>query len=147
MPYAIDSNGKRIDPARGVIGWCDICHEKLIPKCGPIVTHHWAHKGEDCDPWWETETAWHRYWKSLVPSDCCEVTIERNGNRHRADIVTVRGTVIELQHSPLGVEEIRERETFYGTMIWLFDVPVCRPMHSENGISLPDHAKEIRLRL
>jgi hypothetical protein len=124
-----------------------MCGEKLIPKCGRIVTHHWAHKGKDCDPWREPETEWHRYWKSLVPSECSEVVIEKNGLRHRADIVTNTGIVIELQHSPMGEDEIAIRESFYGKMIWLFDVQTCRRTHSKNGIPLPSHAKAIRLRL
>ena len=104
-----------------------MCGEELIPKCGRIVTHHWAHKGKDCDPWREAETEWHRYWKSLVPASCVEVTIEKNGERHRADIVTPKGTVVELQHSTLGVDKIEQREKFYGRMIWLFDVREARP--------------------
>ena len=39
---------------------------------------------------------------------------------HRADIRTPRG-MIELQHSPIAPEEIREREALYGRMIWLLD--------------------------
>lgn len=112
---------------RGVAAWCPICGEKLIPKCGRIVTHHWSHRGEDCDSWREPETEWHRYWKGLVPEDCAEVTIEKNGQKHRADIVTPDGVVIELQHSSLGVEMIERREAFYERMIWLFDVRDCCP--------------------
>jgi hypothetical protein len=124
-----------------------MCKEKLIPKCGRIVTHHWAHRGADGDSWREPETEWHRYWKRLVPPEYSEVTIERNGTRHRADIATKSGIVIELQHSPLAVDEIAEREAFYGKMIWLFDVRTCRPTHDVNGTVIPSHAKEIRLRL
>lgn len=147
MLFAVDKNGQRISATPKADGWCPMCEEKLLPKCGKIIAHHWAHRGEDCDPWTEPETEWHRYWKSLVPPECSEVTIEKSGVRHRADIRTKRGTVIELQHSPLGVDEIAMRESFYGKMIWLFDVQTCRPTHSENGVSLPDYAKEIRLRL
>lgn len=43
------------------------------------------------------------------------------GKYHIADIL-VDGTVIEIQHSPISKEEIRERETFYEKMIWIFDV-------------------------
>ena len=82
-----------------------------------------------------------------MPPKYSEVKIAKDGKLHRADIVTRRGTVIELQHSPLGVDEIGEREAFYGKMIWLFEVQDCRPTHSVNGVLLPDYAKQIRLRL
>jgi competence protein CoiA len=85
-----------------------------------------------------------------VPADCTEVTIERNGERHRADIVTWKGTVIELQHSSISVDSIEEREAFYGQMIWLFDVRECRPEPKYQEIyerRYLTNAKEIRLRL
>ncbi len=51
---------------------------------------------------------------------------ERDGvlYHHRADVVGNRSTVIELQHSPISVEDIQAREHYYGLrgpMIWLFD--------------------------
>ena len=151
MLFAVDQDGQKIPATPKAEGWCSMCEEKLIPKCGRIVTHHWAHRGEDCDPWREPETEWHRYWKSLVPPEYSEVTIPKNGILHRADIVTRNGVVIELQHSPLGVDEIEDREAFYGQMIWLFDVRDCRPQSvlGSDGeyYDLPDHAKQIRLRL
>lgn len=127
MIYAVSETGERIRAARGVVGRCGMCEVQLIPKCGRIVTHHWAHKGKDCDPWREPETEWHRYWKSLIPESCVEVTMQKSGQKHRADIVTPKGIVIELQHSALGVEKIEEREDFYGAVIWLFDVRAARP--------------------
>jgi hypothetical protein len=89
----------------------------MIPKCGPLVVHHWAHEANDCDPWWEPETAWHRGWKALLPPACIEVS--RAG--HRADIVRQDGTVLELQHSSIDLATIAERERAYGRMAWLFD--------------------------
>ena len=147
MLFAVDRNNQKIAAASKADGWCSMCGEKLLAKCGKIVTHHWSHRSEDCDTWRESETEWHRYWKSLVPPKFSEVTIEKNGQRHRADIVTKNNVVIELQHSPLSIDEIAEREFFYVKMIWLFDVQTCRPTHSENGVPLPNWAKQIRLRL
>jgi hypothetical protein len=40
---------------------------------------------------------------------------------HRADLLGNGGIVIELQHSPIGPDEIEQREEFYGDMLWLFD--------------------------
>lgn len=151
MIYAVDPSGNKMRATRGASGRCPTCAEDLIPKCGRILTHHWAHRGQDCDSWREPETEWHRYWKSLVPADCVEVTIQRNGETHRADILTRKGRVIELQHSALGIEKIEEREAFYRSMTWLFDVAQCRPepiYHEEfyNG-RIPVNQAQIRLSL
>jgi hypothetical protein len=152
MLYALNKNNRKILAKRGAEGRCPTCKEKLIAKCGRIMAHHWAHPGEDCDPWHEHETDWHRYWKSLVPADCVEVTIEKNGKQHRADIITRKGIVIELQHSSISVDDIEEREKFYGEdMIWLFDVSECRPEPRYIDFGFGDkclaNAKEIRLRI
>ena len=117
MLFAKGIEGARVMAARGLHGRCPQCNELLTAKCGKIVTHHWAHKADDCDPWWEPESEWHRAWKSLVPSDQTEVA--RAG--HRADIVRSDGTVVELQHSPISLDTILERERAYGHMAWLFD--------------------------
>jgi len=125
MMYGIDSNtGEKIRAKHNKKAVCPICGEELIPKCGRIKVWHWAHKkGTDCDEWYEPETDWHRFWKSLVPKEWCEQVIKKNGEIHRADILTPTGLVIELQHSPISPDEIEEREEFYENMIWLFD---CR---------------------
>ncbi|MBD1865676.1 hypothetical protein NC998_26190 [Trichocoleus desertorum GB2-A4] len=95
----------------------------MLAKCGAINIWHWAHVDtQECDPWSEPESEWHRKWKELVPSHQTEVTIEKNGQRHRADIEATDGTVIELQHSYISPEEIHEREAFYGDMLWIFDM-------------------------
>ncbi len=50
---------------------------------------------------------------------------------HRADLMLYQAggheaLVVELQHSPISVEEVRERESFYGNMIWILDGNVFR---------------------
>lgn len=151
MLYALNKNGRKILAKRDAEGRCPTCKEKLIAKCGRIMAHHWAHPGEDCDPWHEHETDWHRYWKSLVPADCVEVTIEKNGKRHRADIVTTKGIVIELQHSSISVDSIEARENFYDKMIWLFDVSECCPepkyFDFGSGELVLTNPKQFRLRI
>ncbi len=97
-------------------GACPVCGGDVLAKCGTTNVWHWAHRAADCDPWSEPETEWHREWKSNFPPECQEVVI---GN-HRAD-VCVGGVVVEFQHSPISAEEIREREAFYGNMMWVVD--------------------------
>ena len=101
---------------------CPFCDAPVIAKCGEINIWHWAHEAKaQCDPWAPRETDWHLYWKSLCGPEQVEITIERDGQTHRADIVTPSGVVVELQHSSLPPAEIRTRESFYGHMVWIFD--------------------------
>lgn len=116
MLYAESESGERILAAKGLAARCPSCNGDVRAKCGSIVTHHWAHVASDCDPWSEPESEWHRKWKSHFPPECCEVVI----GHHRAD-VKISGTVIEFQNSPISPEEIAERETFYGDMIWVLN--------------------------
>jgi hypothetical protein len=92
----------------------------VLAKCGELVGWHWAHeRAADCDPWAEPDTRWHAWWQLQVPPECREVPM----GPHRADIVTPRGSVVELQSSALPESEVAEREAFYGPdMVWLFDV-------------------------
>ena len=108
------SQGQRIRAIRGIDATCPQCEQSM---CDRINVNLWAHAANDCDPWYEPETAWHRGWKALLPEDRTEVS--RAG--HRADIVRCDGTVVELQHSPICVDELQSRELAYRNMAWLFD--------------------------
>jgi hypothetical protein len=116
--YALDRNGIRIPAQRHVEATCPCCGEPVVARCGELVQWHWAHRQrQECDAWFEPETPWHRAWKALAPAERVEVPF----GPHRADIVGHDDTVVELQHSGISPEEIRDREAFYGRMVWLLD--------------------------
>jgi competence CoiA-like predicted nuclease len=99
---------------------CPGCHGELLSKCGPIVTWHWSHLADDCDPWSEPESEWHRQWKRLLRAEL-DAKLEVVMPPHRADIVLFGGRVLELQAGYLSAEQIEDRERFYGrNMIWLY---------------------------
>lgn len=107
-------------PSPGAAGQCPACRGPVMAKCGQIVTHHWAHETRiDCDPWAEPESEWHQAWKRRYLFAGAEV--EAVVGAHRADIL-LPSAVIELQHSPISIDEARSREEFYGRMLWLFDM-------------------------
>lgn len=121
MLLAEDGPDRRIQAIPGAKGTCPICHAEVIPKCGEIKTWHWAHKSlEECDTWHEPEGDWHFNWKKLAGLENTEIVIRKPDGIHRADI-KIDGLVTELQHSPLSPKEVRERESFYGSMIWVID--------------------------
>lgn len=96
---------------------CPLCDGPVVAKCGEVNVWHWAHRTADCDPWAEPMSQWHLAWQELAPRERREVTI---GN-HRADIVTPRGVVVEIQRSHLSTAQIAEREEHYGCLVWVFD--------------------------
>ncbi|WP_083768026.1 MULTISPECIES: competence protein CoiA family protein [unclassified Nocardioides] len=97
---------------------CPTCGAPVIAKCGKINVWHWSHGAHpECDPWAEPDSLWHRTWQEAVPEERREVPF----GRHRADLVTAQGVVVEVQHSGISVDEILEREAHYGRMAWIFD--------------------------
>lgn len=122
MIYALNADQQKIPPSPSARATCPECASPVVAHCGPKIAWHWAHEHLACDTTWhEAETDWHRQWKAWWPPACVEVVIERDGQRHRADVRTPGGLVIEFQHSPLTQEAVWRREHFYGWMMWVFD--------------------------
>jgi hypothetical protein len=68
----------------------------------------------------------HAEWKSLVPETWIEVIIEKDAQRRSADIRLPNGRVVKLQSAPLSPQQIRAYESFFGNMLWIFDVREAR---------------------
>jgi competence protein CoiA len=123
MLIALRDNQRIIPTATGQRANCPECNAEVLSKCGEINIWHWAHiTTVNCDTWGEPEGEWHLNWKRDLPLDWVEVVMERDECKHRADIRLPTGLVIELQHSPISVEDIQKREAFYQNMIWIFDL-------------------------
>jgi hypothetical protein len=126
MEFGLDINTRtRVRPSRQQQAICQCCEEELIAKCGNFRVHHWAHKNSHCDSWWEPETEWHRNWKSKFPEEWRESikydTI--NNEKHIADIYNPKNDlVIEFQNSPISLDELSSRESFYNKLIWVVNV-------------------------
>jgi hypothetical protein len=122
MRYAL-KNGRRVEAKRGLTEiFCECCSSPLLPFCGELNIHHFRHISKvDCDNWYEPMTEWHLAWQNEFPEIFREVVINKNGNKHRADIFNSKGTVLEFQNSPISTTEIQKREDFYDTMIWIFN--------------------------
>lgn len=123
MQFAVVNN-ERTAPSMGLVGTCPACGGAMIAKCGNQRVHHWAHRGERCcDIWWESETPWHRDWKSNFREDWREkVRIDASsGEKHIADVYTEHRLTLEFQHSHLRPDERIAREKFYGNMFWVVD--------------------------
>ena len=115
-------DGKKMPPFPKGRGVCSVCDLDTIAKCGEKVMWHWAHTSKmDCDPWWENETEWHRNWKEHFPEEFREVVhqCEITGEKHRADIKSESGIILEIQNSPISLDELRSREHFYKNLVWV----------------------------
>lgn len=90
---------------------------KLIAKKGESRTWHYCHKaGIDCTYGSKKMSDFHCYWQRRIQPEYLEIKMKN----HRADIF-IDGLVIEVQHSSIDKETIKEREKFYDNMCWLFD--------------------------
>lgn len=127
MRFAIDTDNNRIEVTQsGQRALCPDCNNVVIGRKGLIRPKHWYHKtSQDCDSWYEPITAWHVEWQSNFPKECQEFSLidEENNIRHRADIYLKNKLVIEVQYSAISINEIIERERFYGknNMIWILN--------------------------
>jgi competence protein CoiA len=122
MKFAV-VDGKRREAQPGLSAECADCGAAMIARCGDVRIWHWAHRGgRTCDPWWEPETEWHRAWKNNFPLDWQERShVAGNGEKHRADVKTESGIVLEFQHSLLHPDERESREIFYPKLVWVVD--------------------------
>lgn len=110
-------------------GRCTICGAEVTATCGTIRIWHWIHEGPDCDAWSEPESAWHLAWKKHAPADRAEVVIDRDGGKHRADVLCLNSAVLELQSGAISADDVVARESFYKYMAWLFRVTWTDQLH------------------
>lgn len=125
MKFAI-LNNERIEAQPNLIAECPNCGNAVRSHCGEHMVHHWKHiKLSDCDDWYEPETEWHRNWKNHFKKDYQEVVkFDTDTNeKHIADVYNPeKDVVLEFQHSPIEIQEIKSREKFYNRMIWVIDL-------------------------
>ncbi len=108
---------------------CPVCGEPFELRKGNIRMHHFAHwKNHTCTDTWSSDMSdWHLGWQARFPKECLEVVVEKDGIKHRADVlIEEQKLVIEFQHSNLTPEEFKERNDFYTEcgyhVVWLFDM-------------------------
>ena len=113
----------RIEATPGATGFCPGCKAPLTAKCGDKNIWHWAHRGrKHCDFFREPETEWHRNWKDRFPAEWQEVSSrDEHGELHIADVKAPNGYVVEFQHSPIKIDEVKKRTKQHAPMIWVVD--------------------------
>ena len=137
MLIAQDDNG-RIDASaagRGSKYICPNCLSEVVLKRGRIVIPHFAHKAPVTCEWGSGETQAHLEAKRLFAEAFAarglrveiEHVVPSLPSYRRADIMvwTKRGrrVAVELQHTPIGLDEIEERAFAYAraeiTQVWI----------------------------
>lgn len=132
MRYAIVETRGRSEAGRsGERAKCPGCGADVVAKVGAVVVPHWAHMATaDCDSSRDPETPWHRAIKdALAAPECQEVVFfntDENGRRtvaRRAD-VCCDDVVVEVQRSPISIDEVVARSDFYRSrgfeVVWIF---------------------------
>lgn len=133
MKISVKGSGERAE--------CPLCKKEVISVFGEVYKHHWRHlvdnpecTGRAADSWkrdqeegfYATDPEWHDNMKLTIEKICLmrnldfevEKTYKKNGQVHRTD-ACINGINIEFQRSNISPEEIKEREDFYGEMIWV----------------------------
>lgn len=121
MIYGYSNTLGKIKPTKDIDAYCEICTSPLIAKMGQFRIHHWAHKSTSDCPAIKPEGEWHRWWKSMLPKKNVECVVNKNGQIKIADILLSHGKVVELQNSPISIDEIKLRESHYDDMFWIFN--------------------------
>ena len=127
MRYANNIKGEKIEVSfSGEKAKCRDCGFEVHGRKGRIRTAYWKHpNNSDCDKWHEPITKWHIDWQNEFPKDYQEISLldEETGEIHRADIQLPSGIVIEVQNSPIKVDELEQREKFYGKngLVWILN--------------------------
>lgn len=120
MQRARNSQNAYIYPEKGLSGYCIGCGGEVRAHCGEIYAWHWHHvNGLDCDSWGHPMTKWHFDWQRKFAIN--EMWRTKEGESHRADVVTNFGFILEFQNSSISPEQIRDRENFWGNMAWVFN--------------------------
>ena len=106
--------------------FCPICNNQVIFKKGKIRAPHFSHKIDSGCVDWGDMSEWHLGWQQKFPLECREAVIEKDGIKHRADVlIKEKNTVIEFQHSQISNDEFNARNKFYTengyNLIWIFD--------------------------
>lgn len=127
MRYANNIKGDKIEVSfSGEKAICRDCGSEVHGRKGRIRTAYWKHpNNSDCDKWHEPITKWHIDWQNEFPKDYQEISLldSKTGDIHRADIQLPTGFVIEIQNSPIKIDEIEQRELFYGKngLVWVLN--------------------------
>lgn len=138
MRYALDENDNKIETKySGQRAKCPGCKKEVTGKIYSKKKNHWAHLKSDCDNWYEPMSDWHIKWQDYFPKENQEITLYDDNYKefHRADILLDNGTVIEIQNSPIAINEVIQRETFYNRngLMWILNaenlIPNSKFMH------------------
>ena len=133
-------NGVLRAPFKNAHGICPECLGKVVAHMGD--TEYFSHLPRfPWDKWWEPETHLHIAWKEHFLLGQRENTVWKSSKKHIADVKTSQPIVIEFQHCRISAENIKERENFYGDMVWVVDASVRKniEMFEHHLVRCPSH--------
>lgn len=128
MLIALDENDNRITATKEIRrARCLCCNTEVIAKTGNFVIWHWSHRADSQCPSSKGKGEFHYRFQKLFELNEIEVKSEKWQN-NIADICIYDHRlpdgylVVELQHSPISVEEVESRNKAYKNILWVVDV-------------------------
>jgi len=115
-------DGQKVKATPNAKGKCFQCGEDIVAKCGKINVWHWSHVNTPSSNH-KPMTEWHYKWQDKFPKEMVEVTCEN----HRADVWDKENNVVyEFQHSPISIDEVKNRIDFWcdkkgQLLVWVVD--------------------------
>lgn len=113
----------------------------LIAKRGTKNTWHFAlypgQKEYNCDQegYKSGKGKWHKDWQEYSQISHVEIYIKKLVNDkeicHIADMKDKYGSIVEFQHSPISLTDVKNREEFYDNMYWVIDATSCNYIHHD----------------
>jgi competence CoiA-like predicted nuclease len=126
MLLALNEQNELVQPDEtGQRAICPHCKELVNSRAGEYKVNHWAHqKKSNCVTYnKEGKTEWHYDHQEFFKKKGYEIEkpITLNGKTKIADVMVNDDFAIEFQHSSISHDEIKNRESHYGKVIWVFD--------------------------
>lgn len=111
---------ERMTAEPGLIGKCQLCNGKMIPKCGNVKVWHWSHEANDHNCTYKPMTQWHYDWQNRFDIELREI---RTLNNTISDILRKDNAVgIEFQNSPFDFNYVQKKEKSTPTVLWVVNI-------------------------
>lgn len=129
MFYAIDGFFRKIHAKDAIPGnryQCPLCGEEMYVRGGNKTVIHFSHKKNTCiDDWIYDTSGWSIEIQNMFESDCREIVVEHNGEKHYADILK-NDIVLLFANQKIRAHVFDRRTKFFMSagykVAWVFNV-------------------------
>lgn len=120
MLYAISTTGELIRPSLQEDHATDPYSGQIARGVYTEGQRHWRLQEGNYDGWAFPDGVWNLEWKLKFPKTLVEISVQGNTEKHVADVRTNTGLVLNFQARSLDEKQLKQREVFFGQMLWIF---------------------------